>query len=412
MISTYNFSTFVLAAAATFVTISMVIFPQEAFEASINGLDVWWNIVFPALLPFFIIAQVLIGLGAVHMMGVFFEPLMRPVFNVPGVGSFVLAMGLASGFPLGAIITADIRRKGMVSKIEAERLVSTVNTSDPLFMLGAVAVGMFGLPEMGALLAAAHYLSCLSVGLIMRFYGQDPNPTIEPQKQNKNVFLRSVDALLEARKKDGRMLGQLMGDAIEKSINTQLLIGGFIILFSVIIRVLEVVNIAKIFSSLLSPLLSLAGLDPTLAPSLISGIFEIDLGCQVASTETLVPLNQQMIAVSMIIAWSGLSVHAQVASIVSDTDINIKPYIFARLIHAALAGIYTYLLTGFFDDLLHDISMPVFLYTVPAGTLTYWWERTYFLLQQLSIFLLAALILSFLIHLFLRKKRLCRPNRK
>lgn len=78
-----------LAGLGVFLTISMVLFPEDAFAASIKGLDVWWNIVFPALLPFFIGAELLMGLGVVHFMGVLLKPLMRPIFNVPGEGSFV-----------------------------------------------------------------------------------------------------------------------------------------------------------------------------------------------------------------------------------------------------------------------------------------------------------------------------------
>ena len=66
---------------------------------------------FPALLPFFIGSEILMGLGVVHYLGVLLEPLMRPVFNVPGVGSFVIAMGLASGFLVGGNISTQMRRK-------------------------------------------------------------------------------------------------------------------------------------------------------------------------------------------------------------------------------------------------------------------------------------------------------------
>lgn len=397
--------TLLLAAAASFLTVCTVFYPEEAFNASINGLAIWWNIVFPALLPFFILSQILIGLGVVHMMGIFLEPVMRPLFNVPGVGSFVLAMGLASGFPLGAVLTADMRRQKLVSKMEAERLVSFVNTSDPLFLFGAVAVGMFGLPEIGATLAAAHYLSCLSLGLIMRFYGRDPAPTAEEDGGGEGLLSRALDALIKARREDGRTLGQLMGDAVHRSINTQMLIGGFIILFSVIIGMLEVIGIAALLSSALAFLLSPLGLDPALSRPLISGLLEIDLGCQAAAGPDLfVPLDQKMIAVSAIIAWSGLSVHAQVASIVSDTDISIKPYIKARLVHAILAGFYTYLLTGAAEQALHGISIPVFLSTIPSGTGTYWWARTYFIFQKLSLFLLGMFLLSMLLHYYKKIK--------
>ena len=46
--------------------------------------------------------------------------------------------------------------------VEAERLMSFTNNSSPLFMLVAVAVGMFNNPGIGILIAYAHYLSTSS----------------------------------------------------------------------------------------------------------------------------------------------------------------------------------------------------------------------------------------------------------
>jgi len=50
-------------------------------------------------------------------------------------------------------------------------LPSFCSTSGPLFMIGAVAVGMFKNPLLGPLIALSHYLGALTVGLIFRFYG-------------------------------------------------------------------------------------------------------------------------------------------------------------------------------------------------------------------------------------------------
>ena len=81
----------------TFLTFSCTP-PQAALLASIRGLNIWWEVVFPSLLPFFIIAELLISIGVVKFIGVILEPLMRPLFRVPGIGGFVWAMGMASGF--------------------------------------------------------------------------------------------------------------------------------------------------------------------------------------------------------------------------------------------------------------------------------------------------------------------------
>ena len=40
------------AALAVGITVSMVFFPEEAFGAAVKGLEIWWHVVFPALLHF------------------------------------------------------------------------------------------------------------------------------------------------------------------------------------------------------------------------------------------------------------------------------------------------------------------------------------------------------------------------
>ncbi|MGB9904069.1 MAG: nucleoside recognition domain-containing protein, partial [Desulfotomaculales bacterium] len=87
------------------VTAGMLTQPKTVYQGALTGLNLWWNIVFPSLLPFFIICEILLSLGIVHFLGVLLEPVMRPLFNVPGAGSFVLAVGYTSGYPIGAMIT-------------------------------------------------------------------------------------------------------------------------------------------------------------------------------------------------------------------------------------------------------------------------------------------------------------------
>src|SRR5690606_15963889 len=123
------------------MAISMISLPKESFQASIRGLNMWWEIVFPSLFPFFVISELLIGFGVVSFIGVLLEPLMRPIFRVPGVGGFAWAMGMATGFPAGAKLTARLREEGQLTQFEAERLVSFTNSSSPLFIFGAVSVG-------------------------------------------------------------------------------------------------------------------------------------------------------------------------------------------------------------------------------------------------------------------------------
>ncbi len=387
--------TYLGAAVAIWLTLAMVRFPDKAFEAAVHGLSVWFEIVFPALLPFFIGSEILMGLGVVHFMGVLLEPFMRPLFNVPGAGSFVLAMGLASGYPIGAVLTAKLRKQNLCTQVEAERLVSFTNTADPLFMIGAVGVGMFGLVEAGNIITIAHYIAALLAGLILRFYA--PHGKASPQLDDNegNMLIRALKALYKARMEDGRPFGRLLGDAIRQSINTMLTVGGFIILFSVMIEMATAMGVTPLLDRLCSRLLAAVGLSQGLAPSLISGFFEITIGSDYAAKAVdtagkLLPLGERIVVTTAIIGWSGLSVHFQVAAMVNETDIRIPPYIAARVLHAALSGLVAYFMLSHFHLMSSflPLSLPAFAAGSRATIISYWrWRLVYLGLCPLLIML-------------------------
>lgn len=358
-----------LIVSVVLITIAIVSFPKDAFESAMAGLQLWWNIVFPALLPFFILSEILMGLGAVHFIGVILEPLMRPLFNVPGAGAFAMSMGLASGYPMDAVITARFRQNRLCTAIEAERLLSFTNTADPLFMFGAVAVGMFGRPDLGAVIALAHYISSGLVGIIFRFHGRGkPNTTENSCTDLASIPRRAFRAMIKARQTDGRSIGELLGDSVKNSMNTILLIGGFIILFSVFLRVLSITGLTTTFSHLFTGVLDLIGFSSSLAPALVSGLFEIDIGTMAAS-QTDAPLIEKVSVASAIIAWSGLSVHGQVASIVIESGIRMRPYIVGRLLHAVLAAGLTIVLMNV-KEIAHGLSVVPVFQAVGVYTLT------------------------------------------
>ena len=207
------FVVYVMALGAVVLTVCMVKYPDISFEAAAQGLQVWFEIVFPALLPFFIAGQVLMGLGVVHFLGVLLEPFMRPVFNIPGAGAFVMAMGLASGYPIGAVLTAELRRKEMITRVEAERLMSFTNTADPFYVWGRGSGYVWDCPSR-VTISLAHYISTIMVGLLLRFYGRRmdyPLPTGDKVQRKGHILSRALKSLYEAREKDGRAFGQLMG---------------------------------------------------------------------------------------------------------------------------------------------------------------------------------------------------------
>lgn len=362
---------FTVAGMVLAVAASMILYPEPSFRAAERGVKVWWDVVLPALLPFFIAAELLMGSGVVHFMGVLMEPLMRPVFNVPGAGSFTLAMGLASGYPLGAALSARLKEDGLATKTEAERLMCFCNTSDPLFMTGAVAVGMFRRVDLAGVIVAAHYLSALSVGVALRFWraGSERSKPIEASDRSF-ILVRAYRAMRKAQRANPRPFGELLGDSVTKSVNTLLLILGFIVLFSVVAELLRMAGFTDFLSSILARALPESIVPRALHPAIINGLFEITIGTSTASQASC-SLIQRVAACSAIIAWSGLSVHAQVAAVIQPYGLSIWPYTASRAFQSVLAAAYTVAIMSIQPS---RWSVPAFEPEIMAGSLA-WFEN-------------------------------------
>ncbi len=318
---------------------ALIIFPKTAVSSASKGIKLWLEVVFPSLFPFFVASQLLSKSGIIRLFGIILEPVMRPIFNVPGCGSFALAMGIVSGYPVGASITADLRKEQLISRVEAERLLTFTNNSGPLFIMGAVAVGMFGHPGLGYLLYISHIAACLTVGFIFRYYKRSTTVlSIKSKvKMSDNIKLE----LKKLRNSDSNAM-LIFGECIKNSIYTILAIGGFIIFFSVLINILLSTGIIGSISSTICTFSGFIGLGPETMDGILSGIFEITTGASLISHSSA-SMVVKLCSTSLIIGWAGFSVHTQVMSIISDTDIKIKPYLLGKALQGIISCLYTFL---------------------------------------------------------------------
>ena len=317
--------------ALSLLALGMFAYPQEVLSSAGGGLTLWWNFVLPALLPFFIISELLMAAGFVHFLGVLLESFMRPVFRLPGKAAFVVAMGYTSGFPMGAVLTARLRQAGEITREEGERLLAFTNNPSPGFMLGAVASGMLGKPSLGVLLAGSVYLSNLMVGFLFRFYRVSHT---SPQPRCSPSFRRAWRELRDAQNRDKRAFGQVLGDAIKQSTSTVLMVAGFMAFFSVVLRLINIWHVTLFLAFLSHSLIRM--IQVPVFQAFFNGLFEMTLGCQ-ESIRTLSLLHQQVALLSLLMGWGGLSVFAQIAGLISGTDLRFYPFIIARVLHAILA---------------------------------------------------------------------------
>jgi sporulation integral membrane protein YlbJ len=165
-------------AAVLLMAAGLLIIPEESVEAAKNGLKLCANVIIPSLFPFFVLSGMLVELDAARYLGILFEKLMRPLFNLGGSCAVPLVLGFLGGYPTGARTAIAIYEKGLCSKEEAERLLAFCNNSGPAFILGVVGAGIFSSSRAGIILYLSHTLASIIIGVGFRFYKRGA-PTVD-----------------------------------------------------------------------------------------------------------------------------------------------------------------------------------------------------------------------------------------
>lgn len=337
------------------LALAMFYYPQEVVRSATDGLSLWWHYVLPALLPFFILSELLLASGFVHFMGVLVEPLMRPVFRLPGQASFVVAMSFTSGIPIGAILTSRLRNQNALTKVEGERLLAFTCNPSPGFMFGAVASSMLLRPELGIVLVSSVYLGNIIVGILFRFYGAKGTNKLPYSKPSlRNAFLE----LRKAQSQDSRPFGQMFGDAVRQSVNSILFVGGFIVFFAVLVNMIEQYQVTKGIAAALH-WISGGAIDTKSVSALVTALLETTLGCR-STIEAFSSLHLQIGVLAAVLGWGGLSTFAQVASFTSATDLRFMPFVIGRALHT----VFAFALSQLFLNLM---KVPVFNHNIAPG---------------------------------------------
>lgn len=312
--------------------------PDEAFQASLQGLTIWWNIVFPGLLPFLVLFEIISAFGLIHGIGVLLRPIMRVLFRLPGEAALPLLFGWMSGFQAGAEGTAALRREGTLTRHEGQRLLALAHMPNPLFMLVVIGAGFMHKPELGIYIAGVVWLSALWTAAVMRLLRKREPDRISSSiagltaSKETSMLHKAAVAVTECRERDGRGFGKILGDAVSSGVQKLMVVGGFMIFAAVV---------ARLAQPLLSALLPTGAFDIAL-PALL----ESHIGAYAAAVWQApeLPAAMNAAAVAAVLAWSGLSAILQTGYSIQGTDMKLLPFIWARLLHSLHAAAFALLL--------------------------------------------------------------------
>ncbi len=330
-------------------SICLVIFSASNLASARNGLVLWATAVVPSLFPFFVATELLSYTNIISLLGKYFNKIMRPLFGVPGEASFAFLMGLISGYPVGAKIVSTFEETGICTKEEAERMLAFTNNSGPLFIIGTVGISLFGNAKIGILLFVTHVLSCITVGILLNIISHFKNS--KNFSNRKGNYLNKKCSRYNINSKNEVIgfssLGEILGKSITSATSTILLIGGFVVIFSVVISILNQSGIIDFASTVFSPVLSIFKIPTEFAGSIVSGIVELTNGVNLVASVSLEVLPIKIVLCAFLLGFGGFSVLLQVFSIISKCGLSIKTYFIGKLLQGVIASVYTYIAIQF-----------------------------------------------------------------
>ena len=249
-------------------TISILIFSNSNLTAVKSGISLWATSVVPSLFPFFVATELLMHTNVIYLIGNLLNRFMKPLFNVRGEGAFAFIMGIISGYPIGAKIATNFRKENICTKEECERLLSFTNNSGPLFIIGSVGILLYRNTMIGLLLFITHLLASLSVGFVFRFWKKD---------SSDNNILSSNAYMHQKNRATFSNLGEILSESIVSSIKSILVIGGFVVIFSSIISILNASGITHIIELLLSPFFDWIHIDTSFIGPIFTGFLRLPM---------------------------------------------------------------------------------------------------------------------------------------
>ncbi|PZE22498.1 nucleoside recognition domain-containing protein [Paenibacillus xerothermodurans] len=412
-VSSPRLTTLILGGLALLLVIYIILFPDEAFQSSLQGLSIWWKLVFPALLPFLILTEILRGMGVLHGLGALLEPLLRMLFRLPGVGGWILALGLTAGAPSGAIAVGQLRRDKLVTRDEAERLLALSHLLSPVFLITIVGVGFLHDAKSGLALAVIHYASALLVAFIERFtyVRRIAERQVVLNRRaaahavpRDGLFVKSAAALRAAQAADGRTFGKLLGDSVSHSVQQLMAVGGLIMIFSVVIHVVTLSGFLSSAAQVLAVFgLGAAAQTQEQLAAITPGLLEVHLGAYAVSQNNVFSHAWQYALLSAVFAWGGLATHAQVQSFTLNTDIRYSAFLRSRLLLSIIASVATLLCWNRLYDWIAQVDTPAWL-TVSAQASANWtWqnENLWPLLSPLMLWFSGILLLMLTLSVFI-----------
>ena len=289
---------------------SMLSFPQTVFTGASYGLVLWFRHVLPTLLPYMILINVLICTPALHWICRITSTFLCPLLGTSYYGTFAVLTGFLCGYPMGAKTTSDLLNVNKISRSEASYLLSFCNNTSPAFILSYIVAQ--NMKERNLCIPFFLILTStpLMLSFIFRLFYRLPESSCSFPQVTPGSFSNPSESISDS------FLDRCILNAFESVTK----VGGYMMMFSVLIQLLASVLPNTIFSLLLYSSL------------------EISTGIRLLFSSALYT-TEKIILCAFLTSFGGWCCIAQTYSMISSSQLPILPYITAKLVTALVTSL-------------------------------------------------------------------------
>lgn len=286
--------------------LSMIIFSDVVIKSVSFAVNICINNLFPSMLPFLILSSILSNYGFVELASHILSPIMRNLFHLNSNCAYVLVLSLLSGSPANSKYIKELLDSNKITIGDANQILLFSHFVNPIFIIGTIGTIFLGNKTYGFIILISHYLANLIIGIMLR-KKEIPTKSIS----SNNFFNIKSKGFITTLK-----------SAIKDTIDTLLVVFGTI-------------TSTLVFSSIINNYFKF---NP-----ILNGILEITSGLKYISIESTTILTKIILS-TFFISFGGLSIHAQVMSILDNKKIKYFPYLEARLLQGLISSIIVYFL--------------------------------------------------------------------
>lgn len=268
-----------------------------------NGIVLWAKAVLPALMPFAVVSRLIVGNNLIYSKQL--SKFTSKLYNCSQVSGQVFIISMICGYPIGAKLTGELYKDKAIDSTQATKLATFTQACSPIFVIGTIGIKLIGNLQAALIILVCHYLATILNGVFYRrFYISNYKGISNP---SSNVTL---------------------SETMSQAINTSLLVGGYIALFSIVIALLGTLPVMQ-------------SINNSAVSGVIYSILEVTNG--ITYIFNTCEVNISIVLICGLVSFGGLCIIMQSWVFYEKCNVRFSRIILIKTTQAALATIISFI---------------------------------------------------------------------